>query len=109
MALEHSALTTLAALGNGLRRRMFEDFRFESKRAAPTLVWLRNCPFHPLAAKAPELVCRVNQASLAGYLHGLGSERTDAVLALRSDAGCVELRGKDAAGGTSEAETTCGR
>ncbi|MFE2570421.1 hypothetical protein [Streptomyces mirabilis] len=62
-----------------------------------------------MAAKAPELVGSVNQAFLAGYLHGLGSDHTNAVLAPRPDACCVELRGKGTAGGTSEAGTTCGR
>ncbi|MCX5095702.1 hypothetical protein OOK36_44135 [Streptomyces sp. NBC_00365] len=109
MALEHGSLTTLAALGDALRRRMFEDFRFESEDAAPALVRQRNDPFHPLAAKAPELVCRVNQALLAGYLHGLGSDHSDALLVPRSDACCVELGGRDTAGGASQAGTTCGR
>ncbi|MFF7593912.1 hypothetical protein [Streptomyces mirabilis] len=48
-----------------------------------------------MTAKTPERLCSVNQAFLAGCLHGLGSERSDAVLAPRPDACCVELRGKD--------------
>ncbi|MFD7879095.1 hypothetical protein ACFV5G_34220 [Streptomyces sp. NPDC059766] len=63
----------------------------------------------PLAAKVPELVCVVNQAFLAGYLNGLGSEHGDAMLAPRPGACCVELRGKEMAGGTLETGTTCGR
>lgn len=51
---------------------MFEDFGFESERAAPALVRMRNCPFHPMTAKTPELVCSVNQAFLAGCLEGHG-------------------------------------
>nr|QIY99183.1 transcriptional regulator [Streptomyces sp. S1D4-11] len=98
-----------AERGLTLAAGMLEDFGFEPERAAPTLVRLRNCPFHPMAARAPELVCSVNQAFLAGYLHGLGSDHTEAVLAPRSGACCVELRGKDTAGGTSETGTTCGR
>ncbi|MFE5031274.1 hypothetical protein [Streptomyces sp. NPDC056683] len=88
---------------------MFEDFGFESERAAPTLVRLRNCPFHPMAAKSAELVCSVNQAFLTGYLHGLGSDYADAVLAPLPDPCCVEPRGKDMAGGAMETGTTCGR
>jgi hypothetical protein len=57
---------------------MFEDFGFEPERAAPTLVRLRNCPMHPMTAKAPELFSSVNQAFLAGYLHGLGSDHAEA-------------------------------
>lgn len=60
MVLDHTSLNTAAALGDALRRRMFEDFGFESERAAPALVRMRNCPFHPMTAKTPELVCSVN-------------------------------------------------
>src|SRR5215469_15706255 len=33
----------------------------------PALLRLRNCPFYPLAAQAPDLVRGVNQALLAGF------------------------------------------
>ncbi|KAF5993901.1 hypothetical protein BOG92_020990 [Streptomyces sp. WAC00263] len=72
VVLDHTSLTTAAALGGALRRRMFEDFGFESERAAPALVRMRNCPFRPMTAKTPELVCSVNQAFLAGCLEGHG-------------------------------------
>jgi predicted ArsR family transcriptional regulator len=65
---------------------------FEPVRAEPTRVWLRNCPFEPLAARAPDLVCGINQAFLAGFLDGLGATTTTAVLAPRPGACCVELR-----------------
>lgn len=98
-----------AERGLSLAADTLEEFGFEPRRAAPTLLRLGNCPFHPLAAKAPELVCAVNQAFLAGYLHGLGSDRTAAVLAPRPDACCVELRGEGTAEGTSETAPTCDR
>ncbi|MGW2425411.1 helix-turn-helix transcriptional regulator [Streptomyces sp. NPDC001709] len=85
-----------------------EEFGFEPERTAPTLLRLRNCPFHPLAAKAPDLVCAVNQAFLAGYLQGLGSDRTTAVLAPRPGSCCVELRGGDATGDSPQADPACG-
>jgi predicted ArsR family transcriptional regulator len=69
-----------------------EHHGFEPVRAAPTCVWLRNCPFQPLAAHAPDLVCGINQAFWAGYLDGLGAVTTTAVLAPRPGACCVELR-----------------
>lgn len=69
-----------------------ERHGFEPVRAAPTCVWLRNCPFQPLAARAPDLVCGINQAFWAGYLDGLGAATTSAVLAPRPGACCVELR-----------------
>ena len=74
-----------------------EDAGFEPERTSPTLVRLRNCPFHPLAARQPELVCGINQAFLAGYLDGLEAARnTAAVLLPAADACCVELRGRRA-------------
>lgn len=98
-----------AERGLSLATETLEEFGFEPERAAPTLVRLRNCPFHPLAGKAPELVCGVNQAFLAGYLHGLGSDRTTAVLAPRPDSCCVELRGDETTGGAPETGSTCVR
>ncbi|MER7986904.1 helix-turn-helix domain-containing protein [Streptomyces noursei] len=85
------ALATLDRLG------------FEPERTTPTLVRLRNCPFHPLAAKAPELVCDLNRAFLAGYLRGLGSDATDAVLAPDSGRCCVELHARPTADGRNGA------
>jgi len=55
-------------------------------------VRLRNCPFHPLAARAPELVCGVNRQFLAGLLDGLGARGVDAVVEPRPGECCVELR-----------------
>ncbi|HET9140843.1 MAG TPA: transcriptional regulator, partial [Actinophytocola sp.] len=65
---------------------------FEPTRPTPTCVRLRNCPFHPLAAKAPELVCGINHAYLGGFLAGLHATTVDAVLAPRPGECCVELR-----------------
>lgn len=45
---------------------------FEPDRISPTRLRLRNCPFHPLAAKAPQLVCGINHAFLSGFLDALG-------------------------------------
>jgi predicted ArsR family transcriptional regulator len=56
-----------------------------------TGVRLRNCPFHPLADKAPELVCRMNQAFLAGYLDGMQVDDVEAVLAPTPGECCVRI------------------
>src|SRR6266545_2540251 len=50
---------------------VLEQHGFEPARETPTRVRLRNCPFHPLAAKAPDLVCGINHAFLGGLLAGL--------------------------------------
>ncbi|MFF4177943.1 helix-turn-helix transcriptional regulator [Streptomyces sp. NPDC001750] len=98
-----------AERGLSIAAETLADFGFEPERAAPTLLRLRNCPFHPLAAKAPDLVCAVNQAFLAGYLHGLGSDRTTAVLAPRPGSCCVELRGEYTTGDSPHRGTACER
>lgn len=71
---------------------MLAEHGFEPSRETPTCVRLRNCPFHPLTAKAPDLVCGINQAFLAGFLTGLEATTVRAVLAPRPGHCCVELR-----------------
>jgi predicted ArsR family transcriptional regulator len=70
---------------------------FEPVRAAPTLVRLRNCPFHPFTDQARELICGINQAFLAGFLDGLGAVSATAVLDPSPGHCCVELRAASAA------------
>ncbi|AUI58540.1 metalloregulator ArsR/SmtB family transcription factor [Amycolatopsis sp. BJA-103] len=65
---------------------------FEPSRDTSTCVRLRNCPFHPLAAEAPELVCGLNQAFLAGFLTGVRAGNVEAVLVPGAAECCVELR-----------------
>jgi predicted ArsR family transcriptional regulator len=67
---------------------------FEVKRESTTCVRLRDCPFHPVTQQAPELVCRINQAFLAGFLDGLDAPTVSAELAKVPGACCVCLRGK---------------
>lgn len=80
-----------------LSEAMLEHHGFEPHRRAPTELLLLNCPFHPLAARFPELVCGINHAFLGGFLTGLEAAGIDAVLAPRPGRCCVELRA--AAGG----------
>jgi predicted ArsR family transcriptional regulator len=75
-----------------LSEAMLEQHGFEPHREAPTELWLLNCPFHPLAARSPELVCGINHAFLDGFLTGLEAAGIDAVLAPRPGRCCVELR-----------------
>lgn len=65
---------------------------FEPDRLSPTCVRLRTCPFHPLAAKAPDMVCGINHAFLTGLLDGLDTPTVHAVLDPRAGECCVELR-----------------
>jgi predicted ArsR family transcriptional regulator len=71
---------------------VLERYGFEPARTAPTCLRLRNCPFHPLAARATELVCGINHAFLSGVLDGLDAPAVEAVLDPRPGECCVELR-----------------
>ncbi|MFF9277066.1 helix-turn-helix transcriptional regulator [Streptomyces griseosporeus] len=80
-----------AERGLTLCERMLDEHGYEPVRETPTDIRLRNCPFHPLAAKAPDLVCGMNHAFLTGYLDGLRISGVQAVLAPRPGECCVRL------------------
>jgi predicted ArsR family transcriptional regulator len=75
-----------------LSEALLQRHGYEPQRVAATRVCLRNCPFHPLAERAPELVCGLNHAFLSGFLHGLEAPTVEAVLEPRTGECCVELR-----------------
>lgn len=81
-----SAERALTLAANVLAR-----YGFEPDREHPTRVRLRNCPFHPLAAKAPEFVCGINHAFLTGFLAGLRVTTVRALLAPHPPECCVQL------------------
>jgi predicted ArsR family transcriptional regulator len=69
------------------------EYGFEPQRSASVCLRLRNCPFHPLAAKAPQLVCGMTHAFLCGYLVGLAAPATvQAALVPHAGECCVEIR-----------------
>ncbi len=78
------ALTLLHAL--------LADQGFEPGRPSPACIRLHNCPFHPLAAAAPDLVCGLNHAYLSGVIEGLGTDAVSAILAPAPGECCVEVR-----------------
>jgi predicted ArsR family transcriptional regulator len=80
-----------AERGLNVCERMLDRHGFEPVRETPTQLRLRNCPFHPLAGKAPDLVCGMNHAFLAGYLEGMEISGVEAVLAPRPGECCVQL------------------
>jgi predicted ArsR family transcriptional regulator len=75
---------------------------FEPTRESSTCLRLRNCPFSPLAGKAPELVCGLNEAFLTGLLAGFGTPSVRAVLAPRAGECCVQVTSASASGGSRE-------
>ena len=68
------------------------DYGFEPYREDDRSVSLRNCPFHNLSRKAPELVCGLNREFIDGLLRGLGNEGVDAALEPTPGECCVKLR-----------------
>lgn len=87
------------AHGNAVRA-VLGSLGFEPADGAAGSTVLRNCPFHPVSAQAPDLVCGMNHAFLHGYLAAAGEDdRLTAVLTSRPGLCCVELRGTTAPGG----------
>jgi predicted ArsR family transcriptional regulator len=76
----------LAVAETALRERGFEP-----TRPSPRCVELRNCPFHPLADNATELVCGLNHQFIVGLLRGLGASAVQALLAPSPGHCCVVL------------------
>lgn len=76
----------------GVASALTERYGFQPCRTAGGAVRLRNCPFHPLAQQAPELVCAINQHFLSGMLTGLHARGVEARLDARPGECCVELR-----------------
>ena len=70
---------------------------FEPIRPSPSRIRLRNCPFRPLTAKSPALICGINHAFLTGFLTGLETSGVDALLDPAEGECCVELRARPAA------------
>ncbi|WP_026413313.1 helix-turn-helix transcriptional regulator [Actinomadura oligospora] len=68
-----------------------ERHGFDPQRVSPSLVRLANCPFQPLSARNPDLVCRVNHALLGGLLDGLEASGVSATRVPRPGMCCVEM------------------
>jgi len=71
---------------------VLELIGFEPYEAEPAVLRLANCPFHPLAAASPDLVCGLNHGLIAGVLAGMEVDAMEAVLAPRAGECCVEVR-----------------
>jgi predicted ArsR family transcriptional regulator len=81
--------TFTAALGV-LEEPGFEPYREDHR------VRVRNCPFHALAKRAPDLVCEMNRSFVDGILRGLGNQNVETVIERRPGECCVELRRAEA-------------
>lgn len=69
-----------------LEQRGYEPYRDESGALR-----MRNCPFHDLSRRSPELVCGLNKNFIEGLLRGLGNDSVIAELDRRPGECCVRL------------------
>jgi predicted ArsR family transcriptional regulator len=77
------ALTTIAAV--------LAAQGFEPDREGPARLRLHNCPFQPLAGRAPDLICGLNYAFLTGVVDGLRARSAVPLLRPRPGGCCVEI------------------
>lgn len=80
---EHAAHWDLAAA--------LQSCGYEPAEAGQDVV-LRNCPFHQVVARHPELVCELNLDFIRGLLEGAGDERSEPRLAPAPGQCCVTVR-----------------
>jgi predicted ArsR family transcriptional regulator len=72
-------------------RALLDRSGFEPDRETATSLRLRNCPFQPLAGRAPELVCALNHAFVGGMVDGLRTTSVSATLTPRRGECCVSV------------------
>lgn len=73
-------------------QEVLERYGYEPYRTDDGAVGLRNCPFHALSQRAPDLVCGLNREFIDGLLRGLGNENVEASLEPTPGQCCVKLR-----------------
>lgn len=69
-------------------------YGYEPYRVGDETISLRNCPFHNLSRRAPELVCGLNREFIDGFLRGLGNDSVEATLVPTPGECCVKLKAK---------------
>jgi predicted ArsR family transcriptional regulator len=85
-----------------LRERGYEPFHDDDHG---DVVRLRNCPFHAVAQRHPEVVCDMNLSLLSGLLAGLDARDTEAVLEPGPGRCCVAIKPRSPRLGRTADET----
>jgi predicted ArsR family transcriptional regulator len=80
---------------------LLEQLGYEPSTSEDGRIRFRSCPFYPLAARAPDVVCGVNHAYVSGLVDGLGATSVEAVLCPGAARCCVEVRPAEAGGSMS--------
>jgi predicted ArsR family transcriptional regulator len=90
---EHRRLGRLGAeRALTLLRALLERLGYEPTRHEQGLIRFRSCPFEPMSAQAPEVVCRAHHAYVAGMVAGLEASSVEAALLPGTEGCCVEIR-----------------
>jgi predicted ArsR family transcriptional regulator len=76
-------------------QELLHDHGYEPYFAEPGLLRLRNCPFHAVADRHPELVCGLNLALVQGILAELDAEAAAEELAPQQGCCCVVIHASD--------------
>lgn len=69
-------------------------YGYEPYRVGQGTISLRNCPFHDLSRRAPDLVCGLNREFIDGLLRGIGNDSVEASLEPTPGECCVKLRAR---------------
>lgn len=75
-----------------LLRTLLERLGYEPTTQPGDRLGFASCPFHPLAADAPELVCGIHHAYVSGLVDGLEATALETHLAPGTGGCCVEVR-----------------
>ncbi|MDP9067302.1 MAG: transcriptional regulator [Actinomycetota bacterium] len=74
-----------------LAQQVLDEQGFEPYLDDTSTIRLRNCAFHRLAQRSPDLVCSMNRAFIEGLLRGVGDDVAEAALAPREGQCCVAV------------------
>lgn len=67
------------------------EYGFEPSADRAGTIWLRNCPFHQLASRHPDLICGMNLALIEGLTAGLGASELSPALNPGTGRCCVVI------------------
>ncbi|HZB97389.1 MAG TPA: helix-turn-helix domain-containing protein [Candidatus Sulfotelmatobacter sp.] len=93
-SMGHDAPTVRRDKRNAGRERVLELLRlegFEPFVDDGQVIRLRNCPFHAIAKRYPDVVCEMNLELVKGMMDGLGEPDVEAVIERQPGMCCVAL------------------
>ena len=94
LGLERAGWRTAYASDNDANavETLLRERGYEPYADGPGVLRLRNCPFHSVAQRQPEVICEMNLALLRGVVEELGDPALTAALEPAPGRCCVALR-----------------